>query len=1595
MADEVVMAEDEERERIRAALRAVPWPTVSVDPAQESVQDDFEFDVHAGPQEQTGETAGFREGPGSGIEFGPVVPNETDVVKEIQDAVRRRQNDYMGQGFAFDEARQSAIGDVYEITNRGITPGRKKIKSEDIAKDLADLEGFQALRESLKRQKLGFQEEAPEGQTLAERALTTRLTGGEVVESRLHQSLRVLGGISRVAIEPLMQFSTYEVDEEGNPVDPNDIAYRIEQSLPEDIRETYTFGWWPRPFQGATRTDPSSPYQAIESGDLFKDIAHSIASGRSLVDDFKSMENYRKFWVDSARELDMPILQYVPTAAGFGTELPMNILPGSGVATGAAKGTVRVAADAARKAGMSRGARVLDTIHSPVRQARKRRAVHEAERIQEGLPQRIESFDDVVDHYGVQDVMARHIADEVTRPAMLRRELDALEEGVEHVPTRMMDDFLESATVREIAERSMDEAGNMSRAKMLDELATWEKALDEQATLKMLSPEVGTALNIGRNTLEEAGTLANRVSQNGAALRRTGLRGQTAIREARVLTAKQQTMARIADRVPNDYVLLTPTSIISMKAAKQIAPELGRNVDALMRGTRVVDEAGVGGHVFDDADAVIRALEETVGADVMEASSIWREVTEAMLKSEGIPHKAALNIRAHVTEGVARQLVDKAPGLKVSEFQRGLEGGLAMERAARPIERRVQTLERAAELVQDVVPEKLGRAIASAEVLPRAVQNYVRKNMPKFVRPDASRTPTPTLQWLGSTEGLLQQNVQNFMREASEVINKAPTHEQGYQNLINQTIKESSTLHKKGGDATRTWNAWRGVVDKFFGPEAGMIHDFQLRRYIGYPPKDLTPKDFAKVVQAIRKDSDALRGAGLKTSAVAGVDNYAGAFTAWMVEQRAMRVVARSYDEFLELNPHLALKAQNYLKTPSVVARDELTEIIKTTIDIVENPKATDLLVNLSENLIRRTSRVMSDENRTDIISLMIQHKVAIGNPTAKLSALEALPKATGQLISKDRLSLEIAALMEEAGTPVLKQAADKMASGLQELMVNVVTRNMDSLATQHLQSLGMMAGSNPASYRNIATRLFRLPGRDKVAALYGDDAAEMVNRLKSAVSNGTLERNLEKLYGTTEGDWVFRSLGAFLDGMRRWSIGGLLGGFPLPNTRFLGLNALTAPLIVATSIGPKHAFRALGLNKTNRMLNWAAVKNGAKADEVIFETNGVQWTRADLEEAIQRNNVKYSQIGFEFSDVVINDIMRALKIDRKMRTAGNVRQILRQIDPGNKNLWSRFAEQTDNYFRQNVFISAIKEGRTEAEAAKLAQNALLDYGSLGRAERDVIARGMYFYAFRRLMAENVVRTAIERPKLLVQMARTQKEQAKESGIWMTAPDHALTRLWSSMGETYDKNVQSGVFGPDNPAITALLDIFNIGMLPFNAISGDPELISETVKDIPEIAYNPIIDGIFKLIAASKEKGHAGFVPPEHIVFFKQMGMWEPFEKSFGVVSVPSEREMRRGQPTQKGLQYRFMDKDGYSKYIIFMHALTASAIKRNIQDYAKIGIAAGIYPEGFEPKRLDDGNWYMIAGNLQTPMNIPDNVMQYDSMLKTMRRDLQNLSTP
>lgn len=1437
-----------------------------------------------------------------------------------------------------------------------------KARVEEIVRDMPEAER-RAWLEDVAPELLKEPSLLEKGKEAGGKALEWALTSkdeetGAVTESLLATGLRDIGALWRPVFEPVLQATTYEVDEKGRVLDPDDFAYQFEQFLPEYVTAHPTgFGMWgvPRPFQARTVTP-----ETASTGSYWKDVGRSIQRGRSLGDDYMAMPAFAGLYKDLG-------IEDAPFWFGLGTEIALPISPLS-YANLPGK-----AADAAAELAAKRAARAA------------------------GVP--AAALAKAADDSSVLEVASRHIAEDAAAVALAKDAMHGRTTPLVDVAQELGDLAERSPTLRRAVAAATDSSGKVHRPLLEEALAQTGRAearrvaseMAEEMAARFAPMEGGRAHSLSGRKLNVRGKDWGRIASDpiNAAffrawvdeLRDAGhladvdlkLTPEAFVREYGPILDDPAFLRRVTSRavagsvketlrhrVPSDLVMITPTVLADRKAWDGIAERVVNGVHDASTG-KLVEEGVVqlmaGEHLAgglwraSSAEKTVQALREALGPVRLRAP-YWQRVAEDL--SSGRELSAADYTRVY-NEVLGHR------ALRLGVGERPFFRGKATREALVPTERRSE-LARAVSGWTGLASSTARSTLRSlAEGLTTARSGWVAdkaKAWAERLTPIASgrRTPAAVANFLDETRAELGDLADTWLARL-KAAQKEHGVAEGYQSMVDEALA-------KGRLSTE--EAWQGLLDYYWIEDVAVKPDLvAMATKVGDEVLPLTPANFAAVVDRMMELDGTLAGRGLRTP-VRNEPHLFAAMTGWMLDLEAQALVRTSFKDMLASNPELVLRLD-----PSAMA-DRAGHMLQQ--GWLREMGVAD---EAAEQLARIVGKVGPDDLR-EAISDLLARKVTTGNAYAPA----ALPA---------RLEQEARAILSRSGVD-----AESVETILGELAWRRLG-DLDAGVTSFLRAWGMLRGGDIDDLLlHLRPEIFDVQG-ETVASLFGRDAARTVEGLKEAIADGRLQESLKELAKKDQG--LAARVGQLLGWVglagSRSARTGLLAGFPLPNLRYHGVNFATAPAIIATTLGVPTMLRSLGQGAFLRGIVESTSELAGRApnlDRVLFTAaDGREWTARMVDDAVGRNGIQFSREAFELGDTLIQSLMREAKMTPALERAGMGTWLARQLDPTGMNVWSQLANWTDNMWRRNVFVAALKEGKTEAEAASMARDSVLDYAKVPSWLRGPLSRYVLFLSFQTMMAWEVLGSLVRDPNTLRRTALLWDAGNREIDERLYQDDAVLARLFATRGKTYD-GVDTALMGPPLPNLQSLALLLHLAAIP-----AQPDVAGVVGEGAEDAVTIPILALVMDFIRTSRkaEDKSMGSVPAQQVALLQELGLWSWFVSSFDVEPIPMEpRDQRRpGEPTFNGMQFRFADKDAYSRYLTAMTGLVYLGVRRNLDDYGKELVRAGMAPEGAEMKRLQDGTFVLAAPGFQTSVKLTDPWMAQDRELRRVMAELSSMS--
>ena len=568
----------------------------------------------------------------------------------------------------------------------------------------------------------------------------------------------------------------------------------------------------------------------------------------------------------------------------------------------------------------------------------------------------------------------------------------------------------------------------------------------------------------------------------------------------------------------------------------------------------------------------------------------------------------------------------------------------------------------------------------------------------------------------------------------------------------------------------------------------------------------------------------------------------------------------------------------------------------------------------------------------------------------------------------------------------------------------------------QFWQSAGATLGDKIFETLVVNRPFFGQLRNSNYAMMFGKDFAETVEQMHDMMIGKGLKSFIDGLQAHGEGRVVAQYMSDVVDAGRRMTSNGLLGGAFYPGSRYHGINVLSAPFILMTTIGTTGLRGFLrGINPYKQSLIW-----GAPADSIaLTDKLGRSYTAEELRFLLGKFHTGFTQQDVIFhtkmADEMMNDLGRYMSGQEK----GAVRRLAsKYLAPQNRNFYQRIAQSTDQHWRNNVFLTALEDGKGPAMAATLGRRSMLDYGAIDPAAKNVLLRFMMFVSFRMMNlteTSNALYRAFrnDNPSAIINAIKANAAMQKKADIWLYSDDDTKSRLFLDWREHMVADERIYNMGPMIPAVEAFQSFLNVGALGAGLITGQ-----EGGETLPDIAtdmliggqYRPAIDLIKKrmLYARKKEKG-GGNVPPEWIWWMDQNNALDFFRAPkgegiaeslihFNITPRPLERrtltdptwqDTLRDEEFGAATQYNFTTKRDELKAAGLVFIALILGQKRAIDEFANTMMAAGVDPEGkpiLTPEtyigRKGVPHWAAYFTALQTPKAV-------DKRRKTLQRKI------
>jgi DNA-directed RNA polymerase subunit N (RpoN/RPB10) len=520
---------------------------------------------------------------------------------------------------------------------------------------------------------------------------------------------------------------------------------------------------------------------------------------------------------------------------------------------------------------------------------------------------------------------------------------------------------------------------------------------------------------------------------------------------------------------------------------------------------------------------------------------------------------------------------------------------------------------------------------------------------------------------------------------------------------------------------------------------------------------------------------------------------------------------------------------------------------------------------------------------------------------------------------------------------------------------LSVVQDVLDDLK-RFYRANGIAIGNDLVNGLKKNVPLFESIRNTDYAALYGKEIANTFEEMYGISSNLKLRTMIDSLQKADpkQNAALKNMFGDALSWGRRSMTQGMLGGWPFPGTRYIGVNIFSGPIIMLGTVGLQRTFKALGSRRALAAMRQATSITQIPDAKVVFTSKGGRaYTAKELRMMEDQFNLGLSRGQVEFYEGQAVETLRAggMTITGK-RVDPYLATLIAQINPSQRNLYSQFADASDLTYRRAVFYSALADDMSINQAVDLAKKSVLDYGAMSTKEKEKFNRYTMFWSFTRQILSETVNATFKSVvgnaghNYLASVIRASQKQINAVGAWLEGDDAAHARLFAIFKGKIDGRA-TYTFGLSNPYVESYETFINIAMMCAGPIFGEQTVTESALKFFRDGQTRPVIDFALKSLTDK----HSSTVPPEVVYAAKAFGKWPEFKEYFGIATRPiGERRIQAPVFGDYEEQYYLpktgQDADGtpFNPRVRFareMLLFTLIGGSRNLRDYAKATMAA------------------------------------------------------
>ena len=439
---------------------------------------------------------------------------------------------------------------------------------------------------------------------------------------------------------------------------------------------------------------------------------------------------------------------------------------------------------------------------------------------------------------------------------------------------------------------------------------------------------------------------------------------------------------------------------------------------------------------------------------------------------------------------------------------------------------------------------------------------------------------------------------------------------------------------------------------------------------------------------------------------------------------------------------------------------------------------------------------------------------------------------------------------------------------------------------------------------------------------------------------------------------------------------GGVLGGQFAPNITYMMMNELSAPFIITQTVGAKYAGLANIDASTVVAYSYGGFSSKAADVVAISPTNGKVYRVADVARIISENSISRGQASAELASSAAETFVKwagrhrkgealaryrkAIKegknaefiIEQALKEANDIvgegwELIRRNYLTSDMNVFNQVANASDARHRTGVFLRAIEEGRTEAQAIKLAQEALFDYNKLTRFERDVVNRAIWFWTFARNAMLTTFRNIIEKPVQTAALAKINRGMSKPDN-YVPSEDYNESRPFLGLISDPELKRRYALYGTMLPLGSALQEIAGWTSILTPMLDDRNTAMEGVFKTIQKAAVTigsrstPWVKAIIGYgldteLKFNQVRPLSNYVDPRIIYQMKQNPyIWDKYTSTVFLKAKKPSR-VNENHTSFDGLVYEIADDDSKKAHYAIMQMMLQVGIQRTVRDYAPI----------------------------------------------------------